>query len=194
METYDLFPEPQEIQRIIKTTDISDVSMLEFTPYNGDKFWVKNEKVLKIAKYINKKFGKNSFAPHELEGVFEFVIKNLNSKVDPSEYQELQKKIEEFIESGWTINFQLAPESLPKLTFWKGILIFLLSLLIVIWIFGVLCWWTLLWFIVALGSSSEMGGNPLIWLLLIPGIILLFYLIKWIYVYWRKGITYIRNK
>ncbi len=38
METYDLFPEPQEIQRIIKTTDISDVSMLEFTPYNGDKF------------------------------------------------------------------------------------------------------------------------------------------------------------
>ncbi len=55
METYDLFPEPQEIQRIIKTTDISDVSMLEFTPYNGDKFWVKNEKVLKIAKALDQK-------------------------------------------------------------------------------------------------------------------------------------------
>lgn len=90
----------QELDRILSTTDISNIEQIQFAPRDGSTFSTNNENVMKLALYISTSLGKKSFLPLELKNAFEFVIKNLESHLPREEYKSIVSKIQGFITTG----------------------------------------------------------------------------------------------
>lgn len=90
----------QELDRILLTTDVSNIEQIHFIPTDGTMFSSKNENVMKLALYITNSLGKKLFLPLELSNAFEFVIKNLDSHLPREEYKSIVSNIQGFITTG----------------------------------------------------------------------------------------------
>ena len=102
----------QELDRILLTTDVSNIEQIHFIPTDGTMFSSKNENVMKLALYITNSLGKKLFLPLELSNAFEFVIKNLDSHLPREEYKSIVSNIQGFITTGWSL--EIIEKSLGK--------------------------------------------------------------------------------
>jgi hypothetical protein len=72
----------------------------------GKVFTVKTRNCIKIAKLIEQNMGKNQFAKDELQEVYEYVMKNYKSELNPADFRKISEIIGEFVRTGGRVEFE----------------------------------------------------------------------------------------
>lgn len=87
----------------LKKVDVSNIKVIRFFPNNWENFTIRASNIKKLTVSIIKQFNKNIFKPLELEGVYNYIIKNYKSELSRREYDKIRSTIKEFIDDGWKV-------------------------------------------------------------------------------------------
>lgn len=90
----------------LEQVDISNVTSITFLPKNWQWFMIKTPNIKRLAIYITTKLGKTSFEAEELRGIYNYVVKNLQSNLSKTDYNIVQWKINEFVQSGGEVKIE----------------------------------------------------------------------------------------
>ncbi len=102
----------------LKWTDVSEIGYVQFSIENGESFRVKTENVKRLAKYISEKKGKTSFAPWELDEVYEYVSKYIVTDIAEDTLKLISEKLQLFSNNGWKMSFGYRKWNM-KQNFWN---------------------------------------------------------------------------
>lgn len=98
--------EPRNLMNSLVQVDISDISSIIFLPKSWKWFQVKTPNIKRLAVYITTKIGKTVFEVEELRGIYNHVSKNLQSNLSKTDYNIVQGKINEFVQSGGEVKIE----------------------------------------------------------------------------------------
>lgn len=82
--------------------DVSDVDSIYFHENGWKSYKIKLDSIKSIAVYCFQKSGKMSFAPWELSGEWDFLLKNYQSKLSETDYNMLVNHLFNWIHLGWS--------------------------------------------------------------------------------------------
>ncbi len=98
--------ETQDLMDSLAQVDISDISSIIFLPKSWKWFQVKTKNIKRLAIYITTKLGKTVFEVEELRGIYNHVVKNLQSNLSKTDFNIVQGKINEFVQSGREVKIE----------------------------------------------------------------------------------------
>lgn len=86
--------------------DITNISGITFLPKVWKWFQVKTPNIKRLAIYISSKLWKTTFEAEELRNIYNHVVKNLQSNLSKTDYNIVQGKINEFVQSGGEVKIE----------------------------------------------------------------------------------------
>ena len=92
-----------EFMKKLKKVDVDDIKVVRFSPNTLDNFTIRAKNLMRISKLVIKQTGKNTFKWWELEGIYNYVIKNYKSKLSRREFDKLRSTLKDFIDDGWEV-------------------------------------------------------------------------------------------
>ncbi|MCD5380414.1 DUF2339 domain-containing protein, partial [Candidatus Gracilibacteria bacterium] len=81
---------PNDFMKKLSKVNVDDIKVVRFFPKNLDNFTIRAKNLMRVSKLVIKQTGKNSFASGELEGIYNYVIKNYKSKLSRREFDKLR--------------------------------------------------------------------------------------------------------
>lgn len=91
----------------IRTLPVSDVEGIRFFENWGNKYLIKIDSIKKIAKYLEYKYKKTTFAPGELTHEREYLIENYASNLSKANYDLVIKTLTDWVDKGGRFEFVL---------------------------------------------------------------------------------------
>ena len=97
---------PSIINEKISDMDIGDITLVTFTMNSGKSIKIKSKNLIKIAKLVEKKMGKNAFEKEELKDVYHYILDNYRSELSAADYKKVTDIMKEFVEIGGKVSFE----------------------------------------------------------------------------------------
>ncbi len=94
------------INEKISEVDIGDITLVTFTMNSGKSIKIKSKNLIKIAKLVEKKMGKNAFEKEELKNVYNYILDNYRSELNATDYKKVTDIMKEFVEVGGKVSFE----------------------------------------------------------------------------------------
>lgn len=98
--------ESTDLMNSLSQVDITNISGITFLPKAWKWFQVKTPNIKRLAVYISSKLWKTTFEVEELRNIYNHVVKNLQSNLSKTDYNIVQGKINEFVQSGGEVKIE----------------------------------------------------------------------------------------
>ncbi|NRH20721.1 hypothetical protein HOO68_01610 [Candidatus Gracilibacteria bacterium] len=98
--------ESTDLMSSLGQVDITNISGITFFPKVGKGFQVKTPNIKRLTVYITTKLAKTTFEVEELRNIYNHVSKSLQSNLSKTDYNIVQGKINEFVQSGGEVKIE----------------------------------------------------------------------------------------
>ena len=98
--------ESADLMYSLSQVNIANISGITFLLKAWKWFQVKTPNVKRLAIYITTNLGKTTFEAEELRNIYNHVVKNLQSNLSKTDYNIVQGKINEFVQSGGEVKIE----------------------------------------------------------------------------------------
>lgn len=98
--------ESADLMSSLGQVDITNISGITFLPKVWKWFQVKTSNVKRLAVYVTTNLGKTTFDAEELRSIYNHVIENLQSNLSKTDFNIVQWKINEFVQSGGEVKIE----------------------------------------------------------------------------------------
>lgn len=98
--------ETLDLMNSLIQVDISNVESIKFITNGTKGFIIKTPNIKRLAIYITTKLAKTTFEAEELRNIYNHVVENLQSNLSKTDYNIVQGKINEFVQSGGEVKIE----------------------------------------------------------------------------------------
>ncbi len=94
------------INEKIDKIEIGNIKSVIFKVKGANSFKIRAKNLIKIAKLIEKNTKKTKFEANELKNIYDYVMKNYQTELSPTDYKKIGEVVKLFVENGWEIIFE----------------------------------------------------------------------------------------
>lgn len=101
------------INETIKDISTGKDTKVRFAFAGGEVISTQTKNIIKIAKLVTSKYGKNTFEAGELEAAYEYILKNYKSQLLKKDYEQVVQILARFVKEGGRIQLVESGSELP---------------------------------------------------------------------------------